>query len=111
MAWRFSALVKGYGGKHLLASYEDEQRQTMIKRLEHCNRHVEEHNPRYGDLATNGPELFMAETAQGDASRKEISDFLDLSGSECLDRGIELNARYKSAVIFKDPTEEPAWNL
>ncbi|KAK9482716.1 2,4-dichlorophenol 6-monooxygenase [Lipomyces starkeyi] len=113
VSWRLAALFKGYGGPHLLGSYEEEQRPIMISRLERCNRHVMEHIPRYQWYAENGPELLMAETEEGEKFRKQITDFLDESGSECTDRGIELDSRYKSAVIFQDidDTPEPPWNV
>ncbi|KAK9246522.1 2,4-dichlorophenol 6-monooxygenase [Lipomyces tetrasporus] len=113
VAWRLSALTKGYGGPHLLQSYEDEQRPTMIRRLERCNRHVMEHVPRYQWYAEKGPELLIAETQEGAQFRKQIADFLDVSGSECTDRGIELDSRYKSGVIFQDvcATAEPEWDF
>ena len=51
-------------------------------------------------------------SAEGDGLRKKIRDQLDASGSECEDRGIELDSRYRSAVIFGDDGEkEPEWGF
>lgn len=83
----------------------------MIQRLERCNRHVGEHVPRYTTLATHGPEIFMAQTTEAKEARKEISDFLTECGSECLDRGVEVDIRYKSAIVYQDGCGEPAWDL
>ena len=109
VSWRLSAILKGYGGPHLIPSYEAEQRPTMITRLERCNHHVCEHGPRYQWFAEQGPEILMAEDEKGNQLRKQIKDQLDNSGSEILDRGIELDSRYKSAVIYQDGMEEPEW--
>jgi FAD-dependent monooxygenase len=109
-AWRLAAIVKGYGGKHLLPSYEVEQRAIMIKRLERCDTHVQAHVPRYTWHAEN-PSLVMAETKEGEKFRQKIADNLQESGSECMDRGIELDARFKSQVIYQDNTEEPSWEF
>jgi FAD-dependent monooxygenase len=111
VSWRLSAVLKGYGGPHLIPSYEAEQRPVMITRLERCNHWVGEHIPRYQWFGENGPEVLMAENEKGDQLRQQIKDFLDKSGSECLDRGIELDSRYKSAVIFQDGTKEPEWEF
>lgn len=40
ISWRLAVILKGYGRPHLLASYEDEQRSTMVDRLERCRRHI-----------------------------------------------------------------------
>ena len=114
VSWRLSALIKGYGGPHLLSSYEDEQRPIMLRRLQRCNHHVGEHLPRYQIYGEKGPEVLLSETDDGIAMRNEIKDYLDKSGSECLDRGIELDVRYKSAVICHDENgdaKEPAWDM
>ncbi|KAK9313986.1 hypothetical protein V1522DRAFT_218510 [Lipomyces starkeyi] len=102
ISWRLAAMIKGYGGPQLLESYEPEHRPIMFRRLERCNRHVMEHVPRYQWYAEKGPELLMAETQEGEEFRKKIADFLDASASECLDRGIKLDSRYKLSVIFQD---------
>jgi hypothetical protein len=111
VSWRLSAILKGYGGPHLIPSYEAEQRPIMITRLERCNHHVAEHIPRYQWFDENGPEVLMSENEQGEQLRKQIKNQLEASGSECLDRGIELDSRYKSAVIFQDGTTEPEWSF
>jgi hypothetical protein len=111
VSWRLSAVLKGYGGPHLIPSYEAEQRPIMIKRLERCNHHVGEHVPRYQWFGEQAPEVLMAENEKGEQLRKQIKDALDESGSEVLDRGIELDSRYKSAVIYQDETKEPDWTF
>ena len=111
VSWRLSAVLKGYGGPHLLPSYEAELRPVMITRLERCNYHVGEHIPRYQWFGASGPDTLMAKNEQGDQLRKQIKDQLQTSGSECLDRGIELDSRYKSAVIFQDGSKEPEWEF
>lgn len=114
VSWRLSALIKGYGGSYLLPSYEDEQRPIMLRRLQRCNHHVGEHIPRYQLYDEEGPEVLMSEAEDGNAMRKEIKQYLDKSGSECLDRGVEVDTRYKSSVIFQDEDgeeREPEWDM
>jgi hypothetical protein len=113
VSWRLSAILKGYGGPLLLESYEAEQRPIMISRLERCSHHFLEHGPRYQLYAEKGPELMMSQSKEGENFRDVIKEQLDASGSECLDRGIELDSRYRSAVIYgaEKDEEEPAWEL
>jgi hypothetical protein len=110
IAWRLAAVLKGYGGKHLLESYEAEQRPTMIKRMERCDRHVQTHSPRYA-WHQEDPSLVMAQTEEGKQFRNKIADNLQEQGPETIDRGIELDARYKSAVIYRDDSQEPSWEF
>lgn len=110
IAWRLVAVVKGYGGEHLLQSYEAEQRPTMIKRLERCDRHVHTHVPRFTWHREN-PGLVMAQTEEGKQFRQKIADNLQEEGPETIDRGMELDARYESAVIYQDGSKEPAWEF
>ena len=78
LSWRLSAIIKGYGGPHLIPSYEAEQRPTMITRLERCNCHVGEHGPRYQLFAEQGLEILMAKDEKGDQLRKQITIVLAL---------------------------------
>jgi hypothetical protein len=110
VAWRLAAVIKGYGGAHLLQSYEAEQRPTMIKRMERCDRHVNTHVPRY-TWHQEDPGLVMAQTEEGKQFREKIADNLQEEGPETIDRGIELDARYRSPVIYQDDSQEPVWEF
>jgi hypothetical protein len=81
----------------------------MIQRLERCSSHVAVHFPRDQWYNESGPAVFMAKNQEGEELRQKIRDNLDAAGSECLDRGTELDSRYNSAVIFKDGSTEPEW--
>ena len=111
IAWRLAALTKGYGGPHLLESYEAEQRPTMIHREERCWEHFNVPAPFRDAFTTHGA-LMGALTTEGEAIRANVKAHLDAVGSEVLDYGIELDARYKSPAIFLTPADgpEPAWN-
>lgn len=113
VAWRLAALHRGYGGELLMQSYEDEHRPIMIRRLERCSRHVAEHFPRFQWTAESGPEVLMSASREGEALRMKIKEQLNASGTECNDRGIELDSRYRSAVIFgpEDGDIEPEWDV
>lgn len=112
ISWRLSAIIKGYGGPHLLKSYEDEQRPTMLKRQQRCFEHAAPFNHLWGSYSTLAPD-FNADNEKGAAMRAKMKAELEAFGSECLDRGIELDARYKSAVIYLTSSDgpEPEWQL
>ena len=110
IAWRLAAVLRGYGGERLLESYEAEQRPIMIKRMERCDRHVRTHGPRYAWHQEN-PSLVLTQTEEGKQFRKKIADNLQEQGPETIDRGIELDVRYRSAVIYQDDSQEPSWEF
>jgi hypothetical protein len=110
IAWRLAAVLRGYGGEHLLESYEAEQRPNMIKRMERCDTHVQTHGPRYA-WHHESPDLVMAQTEEGKQFREKIADNLEQQGPETIDRGVELDARYRSAVIYQDDSQEPSWEF
>ena len=112
IAWRLSALTKGYGGPHLLRSYDTEQRPTMLQRVERCFQHFNVPAP-FRDAFTEHGALMGAHNEQGKAIRAVVKAHLDSVGSEVLDYGIELDARYKSPVIYLTSADgpEPAWEV
>lgn len=113
IAWRLAAIHGGYGGSMLLQTYEDEQRPNMIRRLERCSRHVAEHFPRVQWFEEAGSEIIMSTSVEGEALREKLRIYLDNSGAECNDRGIELDSRYKSPAVYLRENEpsEPLWTF
>ena len=112
IGFKLAAVVKGFGGPLLLQSYETERRPVMIKALERSDHHIREHIPWLAWGAENS-EIICTKTPEGAALRKKIGDYLDASGSECTNRGIEMDVRYNSAVIYQDTdgTKEPKWDI
>ena len=109
-ACRLAALIKVYGGPHLIPSYEAEQRTMVIKRMSCCDSHIQTHSPRYKTHSEN-PQLTFAKTEEGKACRREIAKHLQTAGPETIDHGMELDVRYRSAVIYQDDSQEPPWEF
>jgi hypothetical protein len=111
LGFKLAAVLKGYGGPLLLQTYGLERRPMMIRALEWSDRHVQEHVPWYTWCAES-PGLINEDTLAGDAFRKKIHDYLTESGSECTSRGVELDSRYRSPVIYqdRDGTKEHEWD-
>lgn len=111
IAWRLSALAKGYGGPHLLPSYDSEQRPVMLRRLERCFQHFKVPAPFQKAFLDHGAGM-GADDDVGRGVRAAIKAHLEAIGSEVLDYGIELDSRYKSSIIHLTAADgfEPAWN-
>jgi len=111
LGFKLAAAIKGYSGPLLLQSYTIERRPMMIRALEWSDRHVQEHIP-WTTWAAENPGLINQDTPEGEAFRQKINDYLQKSGSECTSRGIELDSRYNSPVIYQDTdgTKEHTWD-
>ncbi|KUI67804.1 2,4-dichlorophenol 6-monooxygenase [Cytospora mali] len=111
IAWRLSALAKGYGGPHLLQSYDSEQRPVMLRRLERCYEHFKVPAPFRQAFTDHGARM-GADDDVGRGVRAAIKAHMEAIGSEVLDYGIELDSRYKSPIIYRTAADgfEPAWS-
>jgi 2-polyprenyl-6-methoxyphenol hydroxylase-like FAD-dependent oxidoreductase len=105
LGWKLQALVEGWGGPHLLSSYEIERRPVGV-------RNVNE--------ATNNLKLMLAPREKlnrlvfepgeaGDLARKEFGDaYTTMMKREWYTIGIHLGFRYEgSTIIVPDGTPEP----
>jgi len=105
LGWKLQALVEGWGGPHLLSSYEIERRPVGV-------RNVNE--------ATNNLKLMLTPREKlnhrvfepgeaGDLARKEFGDaYTAMMKREWYTIGIHLGFRYEgSSIIVPDGTPEP----
>jgi 2-polyprenyl-6-methoxyphenol hydroxylase-like FAD-dependent oxidoreductase len=105
LGWKLQALVEGWGGPHLLSSYEIERRPVGV-------RNVNE--------ATNNLKLMLTPREKlnrlvfepgeaGDLARKEFGDaYTKMMKREWYTIGIHLGFRYEgSTIIVPDGTPEP----
>lgn len=105
LGWKIQALVEGWGGPHLLSSYEIERRPVGV-------RNVNE--------ATNNLKLMLTPREKlnrlvfepgeaGDLARKEFGDaYTKMMKREWYTIGIHLGFRYEgSTIIVPDGTPEP----
>lgn len=114
LSWRLAALHKSYRGPLLLRSYNTERRAMMIRSLERALRHLTEH-VKLSNIYEKHAEHLEADTPTGDAIRQQIKEFIDTSGPDTTDLGIELDLRYAdySSVIYYDDdrTVEHDWDV
>jgi hypothetical protein len=104
LAWKLHAVLEGWGGPHLVASYELERRPVAIRNLAEAggnlNRMV---TPRVE------PILFEA-SAQGAQARAAFGrQYTSIMRREWFSTGINLGYRYEhSPIVVADGTPEPA---
>lgn len=114
LAWRLAALHKAYGGTLLLQSYNLERRPMMIRALERSLRHLLEHI-KLAAMNAQHSSLLEADTPEGEDVRRQIGQFIDDSGPDTTDLGIELDLRYAetSPVIYQDDdgSREHEWDV
>ncbi|MGB3288980.1 MAG: FAD-dependent oxidoreductase [Burkholderiaceae bacterium] len=106
LAWKLAAVVQGWGGRNLLASYELE-RKPIAQRNTAAAR----------ELARNiglvpVPSELDQDSHEGERARAETGAFLSTFGEEYASLGVQLGARYDdSPIIVKNgnpPPDDPA---
>ncbi|MFB1298723.1 FAD-dependent monooxygenase [Mycobacterium sp. pW049] len=108
LGWKLAGAVQGWGGPHLLASYEAE-RAPIGER----NRNVSvDHGLvqlKYWDMVE--PSLIHADDDAGRAHREAIAEFLAANDGENVSLGVELDIRYDhSPVVISDNSAGPPWH-
>lgn len=107
LAWRLAAIVKGYGGNLLLNAYSLERRPMMMRALRRSHRHLMEH-VRFGEMYNRKENwnVLDSDSDEGQRIRASLQQFLDLSGPDTTDWGVELDLRYDySPCICPDPSD------
>jgi len=105
LGWKLEALVRGWGGPHLLESYETERRPVGIRQCDEAMRNFE----RYGSRKPV-PHVTAA-TPDGERVRAELGKRLSSSNSLAWENPLNthLGYRYDSPIIVPDgvPPPEP----
>ena len=108
LGWKLAAMLHGWGGPDLLASYEAE-RHPVGERSR--NAALENMGVIMQYLGMVDHDLVGQSTPEAAAHRAEVADFLTANDAENLSLGIELDVRYDdSPVVCTPKTEAPPWN-
>lgn len=103
LAWKVAAMVAGWGGPNLLASYEIERRPIAFRNT----GMAKELSRGMGKVSVD--DGLLQDSAAADASRSALGKRLELSREEFASIGIQLGARYDdSPIIASDGTSPPA---
>lgn len=110
IGWKLAAAVRGYGGRPLLQSYEDERRPVGMRNIDRSGAHLGVHLA-YVTWCAESKGQVTSDTEEGKALRKKIAEHVQESDNENKDHGIELGFRYKSTVIVSPESDEvePQW--
>jgi 2-polyprenyl-6-methoxyphenol hydroxylase-like FAD-dependent oxidoreductase len=106
LSWKLEAMLKGWGGRRLLESYETERRPVAIRNVREASGNLKRMlEPR---AAKPPPEAF-APGAAGEKARAEFgSAYTEMMKREWFSIGIHLGYRYEgSPIIVPDGTPEP----
>ncbi|HEY3917066.1 MAG TPA: FAD-dependent monooxygenase [Stellaceae bacterium] len=102
LAWKLAAMVEGWGGPHLLATYEAERRPIAFRNTGMAKRFSLDL-----DAAPVDPEM-LEDSAAGAAARARTGGFFARFGEEFASIGIQLGARYDgSRIVISDGTASP----
>ena len=103
LSWKLAAVLQGFGGPHLLASYDAERRPIG-------HRNVREAAANFRRMTSPRPGPLIADaTAQGDAFRQRLgAEFTEIMRHEWFTLGVHLGYRYVgSPICCPDGTTPP----
>jgi hypothetical protein len=104
LAWKLAATLQGWGGPHLLTSYESERRPVGARNVE-ASRFAS--RGRRAWRAAYRPEI-RERTPAGAAARADLARIADVEQRKSNEMiGAELGYRYESRVIWPQTSEPP----
>ena len=107
LGWKLDAVLKGWGGENLLATYEIERKPVAVRNIKASTDNLERMlAPRTTHKPT--PEMFQPGPA-GDAARKKYGAwYTELMRHEWFMNGYHLGYRYdNSPIVWPDGTPAP----
>ena len=108
VAWKFAAILQGWGGPTLLATIESERRAVA---LTNCDAAEKNMGVRLKIAEAYSPAIH-ADTAEGAAARATLGHLIqELGNLENEALGIELGSRYRNSPIVCAEPDEPEWRI
>jgi 2-polyprenyl-6-methoxyphenol hydroxylase-like FAD-dependent oxidoreductase len=108
LAWKFAAVIEGWGGPKLLESIDAERRPVAFENRDASERHMNI-RIRIGELYT--PTLHEPDDAGVEARARMAAAILEYGNLENEALGIEIGYRYRSSPITAHEPGEPRWTL
>lgn len=105
LAWKLAAMVQGWGGSGLLASYEAERKPIAVRNTGAARQL----SKNIGDIAIP-PEL-EDDSPAGERARREVGAVLPTCGEQYGSIGVQLGARYDGSPIVAENGAPPADNF
>ena len=107
LSWKLAACVQGWGGPHLLASYEAEQQPVAVRNVTEASENLRRMlSPR---ILKPDPAVFDTDSPNLEAARREYGQrYTDMMKREWFSVGIHLGYVYEgSAIVVPDGTPRP----
>ncbi|MFZ5691258.1 MAG: FAD-dependent monooxygenase [Pseudomonadota bacterium] len=101
LAWKLAAVLQGWGGPLLLATYERERLPIAIRNTGAARMLAKS----IGDIRV--PPDLEADTEAGAAARRDLGAFLSTFGEEFASIGVQLGARYDGSPIIAGDDAPP----
>jgi 2-polyprenyl-6-methoxyphenol hydroxylase-like FAD-dependent oxidoreductase len=102
LAWKLAAMVQGWGGGGLLASYEAERRPIALRNTGAARQL----SKNIGDIAI--PPAIEDDSPAGEQARRELGAVLSTCGEQYGSIGVQLGARYDGSPIVAANGAPPA---
>src|SRR5215468_4593468 len=102
LSWKLAAMVQGWGGPGLLASYELERKPIAIRNTTAARALAK----NIGDIKV--PAAVEEDSPAGEAARREVGALLATFGEQFASIGVQLGARYDGSPIIVRDGDPPA---
>lgn len=102
LAWKLAAMVQGWGGSGLLASYEAERKRIAVRNTGAARQL----SKNIGDIAI--PTAVEENSPAGAQARRELGAVLSTCGEQYGSIGVQLGARYDGSPIVAEDGGAPA---
>ncbi|TVY93181.1 FAD-dependent monooxygenase [Lachnellula willkommii] len=113
IGWKLAAVLRGFGGEHLLDSYEYERRPVALRNVERSGQHQSVHWEYCNWVQQEGSKTVLSQGQDGKELKNKIKDWVEKRDGENKDHGIEMGYRHTgSPIVLVNPGErEPEWNV
>lgn len=113
IGWKLAAVLRGFGGEHLLDSYDYERRPVALRNVERSGQHQSVHWEYCNWVQQEGSKTVLSQGQDGKELKKKIKDWVEKRDGENKDHGIEMGYRHTgSPIVLVNPEErEPEWNV
>jgi 2-polyprenyl-6-methoxyphenol hydroxylase-like FAD-dependent oxidoreductase len=108
LAWKFAAVLQGWGGPRLLESIDAERRPVASENRDASERHM---GVRLRISEQYDPVIHESSAAGGAARSRIAQTILDYGNAENEALGIEIGYRYRQSPVICHEPNEPRWDL
>lgn len=101
LSWKLAAVLAGWGGAHLLGSYEPERRPIALRNTAAARKL----NKNLGDIELTA--VLEQDSVAGHAERTRVGTLLSTCGEQFASIGVQLGARYDGSPVISVDGDPP----